>query len=78
MFLGSLIDSEYKGVSTIQIMNMLAPDIATIGNHEVDYGTRHMLFLEKYANFPIVNANLRISTNHERLFDPFASSRSRG
>ena len=39
MFLGSLIDSEYKGISTIQIMNMLAPDIATIGNHEVDYGT---------------------------------------
>ena len=71
MFLGSLIDSEYKGISTIQIMNMLAPDIATIGNHEVDYGTGHMLFLEKCANFPIVNANLRISTNHERLFDPF-------
>lgn len=71
MFLGSLIDSEYHGLSTIQIMNMLAPDVATIGNHEVDYGTGHMLFLEKCANFPIVNANLRISTIHERLFDPF-------
>lgn len=71
MFLGSLIDSEYKGLSTIQIVNMLAPDVATIGNHEVDYGTGHMLFLEKCASFPIVNANLRISTNHERLFDPF-------
>ena len=27
MFRGSIIDSEYKGVSTIEIMNALAPDI---------------------------------------------------
>ena len=26
MFRGSIIDSEYKGVSTIEIMNALAPD----------------------------------------------------
>lgn len=71
MFRGSIIDSEYKGLSTIQIMNMLAPDIATIGNHEVDYGVAHLLFLEKCANFPIICANLRIATNNERLFDPF-------
>ena len=30
MFRGSVIDSEYHGLSTIQIMNMLAPDIVTI------------------------------------------------
>ena len=71
MFRGSLIDSEYRGLSTIQIMNMLMPDVATIGNHEVDYGVAHMLFLEKCANFPIVSANLRISTNGVRLFEPF-------
>ena len=71
MFRGSLIDSEFRGLSTIQIMNMLAPDVATVGNHEVDYGVGHMLFLEKCAGFPIVCANLRISTNHLRLFDPF-------
>lgn len=27
MFRGSIIDSEHKGVSTIEIMNALAPDI---------------------------------------------------
>lgn len=27
MFRGSIINSEYKGVSTIEIMNALAPDI---------------------------------------------------
>ena len=52
MFRGSLIDSEFRGLSTIQIMNMLAPDVATVGNHEVDYGVGHMLFLEKCAGSP--------------------------
>ena len=38
MFRGSLIDSEFQGLSTIEIMNLLAPDVVTIGNHEADYG----------------------------------------
>ena len=70
MFRGSVIDSEYKGVSTIGIMNLLGPDVATIGNHEVDYGLAHLLFLEKCANFPIINANFHIRSNHRRLFQP--------
>lgn len=68
MFRGSVIDSEFRGISTIEIMNMLAPDVVTIGNHEIDYGIAHLLFLEKCAKFPIINANLYISTNHARLF----------
>ena len=71
MFRGSIIDSEYKGLSTIQIVNFLGPDIVTLGNHEVDYGLAHLLFLEKCAKFPIVNANMYIKTNHSRLFNPY-------
>lgn len=71
MFRGSIIDSEYKGISTIEIMNALAPDIVTIGNHELDYGIPHLLFIEKCAQFPIINANLFIKTNHARLFSPY-------
>lgn len=70
MFRGSIIDSEYQGLSTIEIMNMLSPDIVTIGNHETDYGIGQLLFLEKCAKFPIVNANLHIRTNNARLFNP--------
>ena len=70
MFRGSVIDSEFQGVSTIEIMNLLGPDIVTLGNHEVDYGVAHLLFLEKCAEFPIVNANLYIKTNFRRLFEP--------
>ena len=71
MFRGSIIDSEYKGLSTIEIMNFLAPDVVTVGNHETDYGIAHLLFLEKCAKFPIINANLYIKSNHQRLFSPF-------
>lgn len=70
MFRGSVIDSEFKGISTIEIMNLLAPDIVTIGNHELDYGIAHLLFIEKCAQFPIINANLYIKTNGARLFQP--------
>ncbi|MCL2826639.1 MAG: metallophosphoesterase, partial [Eggerthellaceae bacterium] len=45
MLQGSIIDSEFLGLSTIEIMNLLGPDIATIGNHEIDYGIAHLLFL---------------------------------
>ena len=68
MFRGSIIDSEYKGMSTIEIMNMLTPDVVTLGNHEVDYGLAHLLFIEKCAQFPIINANMYITTNGVRLF----------
>jgi hypothetical protein len=35
MFRGSVIDSEFKGLSTIEIMNAIAPDVVTLGNHEM-------------------------------------------
>ena len=68
MFKGSLIDQEYRGISTIEIMNLLAPDVVTLGNHEVDYGLAHLLFLEKCAKFPIINANMFLTSNGTRLF----------
>lgn len=71
MVQGSLIDAEYKGVSTIEIMNYLSPDVVTLGNHELDYGLPHLLFLEKMANFPIVNANLYIKNYGKRLMTPY-------
>ena len=71
MFRGSVIDSEYQGLSTIDLMNNLKPDVATIGNHEVDYGFAHLLFLEKCTKFPIVNANLFITMNNSRVFTPY-------
>ena len=52
MLRGSIIDEEYQGISTMEIINHLDPDIASLGNHEMDYGLAHLLFLEKCATFP--------------------------
>ncbi|MBQ2277544.1 MAG: 5'-nucleotidase C-terminal domain-containing protein [Clostridia bacterium] len=70
IFRGSVIDTEYLGVSTIEMLNLLSPDVVTIGNHEIDYGIAHLLFIEKCADFPIINANLYIKMNGKRLFTP--------
>ena len=78
MVQGSLIDMEYKGASTIEIMNYLAPDVVALGNHELDYGLPHLLFLEKIANFPIVNANLYIKKFNKRLMSPYLILRKAG
>ena len=70
MLRGSLIDSEFKGISTVEIMNLLTPDVVTVGNHEIDYGLTHLLFLEKCADFPIINSNMYVMLNGARLFRP--------
>lgn len=67
MVQGSLIDSDYRGISTIDIMNYITPDVVSVGNHEVDYGVPHLLFLDKIANFPIVSANLYVKGFEKRL-----------
>ena len=71
MFRGSIIDAEYRGLSTIDLVNAMSPDVATVGNHEVDYGLAHLLFLEKCATFPIINANMFVTINNTRLFTPY-------
>ncbi len=71
MVQGSIIDSEYKGISTIEIMNYLSPDCASLGNHELDYGLPQLLFLDKMANFPIINANMYIKKYNKRLMMPY-------
>ena len=68
MLQGSLIDTEYRGISTIEIMNCVNPDIVCLGNHEIDYGLGHLLFLERCARFPIVCANLFVKQPRTRLF----------
>lgn len=68
MLQGSIIDQEYQGISTIDIMNIVGPDIVTIGNHEMDYGLAHLMFLERCAHFPLINSNLYIKPTGNRLF----------
>ena len=61
LFSGSVIDSEYQGLSTIDLVNLLNPDVATVGNHEVDYGIAHLLFLKNApgSRLPMPTCSLR-------------------
>ena len=71
MFMGSIIDMEYRGLSTIKLANALEPDVFAVGNHEVDYGLTHLLFLEKCSDFPIICANMYVKELNRRLFMPW-------
>ncbi|MBR0400230.1 MAG: bifunctional metallophosphatase/5'-nucleotidase [Mogibacterium sp.] len=70
-FRGSLIDSEFLGLSTMNILNLLDIDVMALGNHELDYGISHMMLVDRFAEFPIINANLLIRENENRLFKPY-------
>ena len=71
LFMGSIIDREYRGLSTIRLANALQPDVFAVGNHEIDYGLSHLLFLEKCADFPIVCANMHVRELNRCLFAPY-------
>jgi 2',3'-cyclic-nucleotide 2'-phosphodiesterase (5'-nucleotidase family) len=57
------------GSANIELMNTLGYDIATIGNHEFDYGMERFLELVKKAKFPYISCNFNKSG--ELVFDPY-------
>ncbi|MBQ6151487.1 MAG: bifunctional metallophosphatase/5'-nucleotidase [Mogibacterium sp.] len=71
VFQGSLLDSDFQGMSTLDMLNLIDIDVMAIGNHELDYGISHMMFAARYADFPILNANFRIRKNERTLFKPY-------
>lgn len=66
---GEPIGTMTTGESNIGLMNAVGYDIATIGNHEFDYGMDRFLELTKKANFPYISANFM--HNDELVFAPY-------
>lgn len=53
-----------SGASIIKFMNAANYDVATLGNHEFDYGTPRAFEVIKEANFPYVSCNFyRVKNN---------------
>lgn len=53
-----------NGASIIKFMNAAEYDVATLGNHEFDYGTPRALEVIKEADFPYVSCNFyRVKNN---------------
>ena len=57
------------GSANIELMNTLGYEIATIGNHEFDYGMDRFLELTELAQFPYVSCNFL--HNGEPVFAPY-------
>jgi 2',3'-cyclic-nucleotide 2'-phosphodiesterase (5'-nucleotidase family) len=58
-----------SGGAIIELMNALGYDIATIGNHEFDYGMERFIELAEIADFPYISCNFNKSG--ELVLDPY-------
>lgn len=65
--IGTLSEGEY----IIDIMNEIGYDIATIGNHEFDYGFDQLMDIVEMAEFPYICANFA-DARGELVFDAHA------
>ena len=54
---GTAYGSMDKGESIIKLMNAAKYDVATLGNHEFDYGMEGCIQVRQWAKFPYVSAN---------------------
>jgi 5'-nucleotidase/UDP-sugar diphosphatase len=57
-FQGAPISVMTQGKSCFELLNLLAPDAMTLGNHEFDYGYESLLSLLKVLIVPVLAANL--------------------
>jgi 2',3'-cyclic-nucleotide 2'-phosphodiesterase/3'-nucleotidase len=55
---GTPVSTIYRGVPVFQISNLLGIDVATLGNHEFDYGWKRVQTFLKTAKYPIVSDNV--------------------
>ena len=57
-FLGTPEGNLTRGASVVEIMDSMGYAVATVGNHEFDYGYKNILRLSNIAVFPFLCANL--------------------
>lgn len=55
---GTPVSSIFEGVPCYEVANLLEFDVATLGNHEFDYGWEKIRDYQRAAKFPIVAANV--------------------
>lgn len=67
---GGPIGTLSKGEYIIDIMNAVGYDVATIGNHEFDYGMDVFMSLREKAEFPYISANF-CDLEGNPILDPY-------
>ena len=68
---GGVIGSISDGEGIIKIMNKIEFDVATLGNHEFDYGIEQLLKLEDEIKSKYICANFCFRKNKETIFNPY-------
>ncbi len=68
---GAPIGTVSKGSIIIDIMNEIGYDVATIGNHEFDYGMPRFFELVEQAKFPYVSANFTDLKTGKQVLEPY-------
>ncbi len=63
---GTAYGSMDKGGSIIELMNAAGYDVATLGNHEFDYGMGGCMNVIEWAEFPYISANFYHESNGAR------------
>ncbi len=63
---GTAYGSMDKGATIIKLMNAAGYDLATLGNHEFDYGMDGCINVCEWAQFPYVSANFYHEEYYER------------
>ena len=73
---GTAYGSMDKGETIIKLMNAAGYDVATLGNHEFDYGMDGCIAIREWAEFPYVSCNFYHEENNirnENVLDPFVT-----
>lgn len=66
---GEPVGTMTTGEADIKLMNAVGYDIATMGNHEFDYGMDRFFELVEMADFPYISSNF--NKEGELQFDPY-------
>ena len=78
---GTAYGSMDEGATIIELMNAAGYDVATLGNHEFDYGMDGCMAAIDAAEFPYVSCNFRHEANGvagETVLQPFALLKTGG
>lgn len=66
---GSIYFTMYKGKKEAELLNYLAYDVMTLGNHEFDCGSKLLADFLEIINFPVVVSNLNVEK--DKYLSPF-------
>lgn len=67
---GTTFATLVSGESIVKVINKLRYDAMVPGNHEFNYGWKHLVKLSKEIQFPVLSANIK-QTDGTRLFQPY-------